>query len=82
MPQNNHASSAKGSNMKKSDQSRNLNPIPEAVLAIALWGAHYAAQRGGCMDFWDSLKEGDRMLCHRLVERIREADRAHAQKAA
>lgn len=35
---------------------RNLNPHAEARLAMAIWGHEYAhEQKGGSMDFWDSL---------------------------
>lgn len=64
------------------DQRRNLNPTSEAIMAMALWGARYAAQRGGSMDFWDTLNPAEQKLCAELVERIREADRAHYKAAA
>lgn len=34
------------------------------------WGAEYAAQGGGCMDFWDGLEEGRKRRCRELVTRL------------
>jgi hypothetical protein len=50
---------------------RNLNPHAEAVLAMNLWNDEYAfKQRGGVMDFWDSIGESRQRRCRELVERI------------
>lgn len=49
---------------------RNRDPHKCAVAAMWLWGAEYAAQQGGSMDFWDSLTEHQRALCVRLVQDI------------
>jgi hypothetical protein len=62
--------------MAKSEK-RNINPTAEAVLAMNMWGADYAAQRGGCMDFWDQLAEGEKKRCLEIIDRIREADKAY-----
>ena len=52
------------------DQKRNLNPHKQARAAMYLFGKRYAAQRGGSMDFWDSLSDSDKRLCRKLVEDI------------
>ena len=49
---------------------RNLSPHKPAVAAVYLWGADYAAQPGGSMDFWDSLTESKKCICRSLVARI------------
>ena len=57
---------------------RNINPTAEALVAMNIWGDDYAfKQRGGSMDFWDSLPEFKKDRCRDLVNRIREADKAH-----
>lgn len=63
---------------EKQRATRNLNPTAEAVAAMNLFGDDYAfKQKGGSMDFWDSLGESRKRMCRDLVERIREADKAH-----
>lgn len=52
------------------------HPHAEARLAVAIWGPEYAAMRGGCMDFWDSLSESRKKLCKDLVDRIVNTRRA------
>lgn len=60
---------------------RNLNPTAEAYIAMNLWSHEYAhEQRGGSMDFWDSLDERRKQRCIELAQRVREADRAHGVK--
>jgi hypothetical protein len=56
------------------DQTRNLNPTPEAIIAMAMWGYRYGAQLGGSMDFWDTLSEAEKRDCLALVARIKDAD--------
>ena len=55
--------------MSRQDR-RNLNPTKLAVAAMYLFGSRYAAQRGGSMDFWDSLPAGDKNLCRELIASI------------
>ncbi len=55
-----------------SDQTRNLNPTPEATVARIIWGAEYAAQLGGSMDFWDNLDEGRKRRCRSVVKALAE----------
>lgn len=63
--------------MNERDRARrNLNPHAEAIAARFLWGYQYAAQRGGTMDFWDSLTEHQKALCRELVDRVLDAPRA------
>lgn len=59
------------------DQTRNLNPTPEATVAMHLWGAEYAAQRGGSMDFWDKLSDQRRKRCETIVREVSEAAEKH-----
>ena len=54
------------------DQRRNLNPTPEARVAMIIWGKEYSEQRGGSMDFWDSLDEGRKRRCKAAVQAVRE----------
>lgn len=49
---------------------RNLSPTPEAVAAMYVYSRIYAAQKGGCMDFWDSLPATQKLFCKELVEKI------------
>lgn len=46
---------------------RNLNPHAEAIVAMHLWGDEYGPQKLGCMDWYDSLSEARKVLCHSLV---------------
>jgi hypothetical protein len=50
--------------------NRNLNPHKPAVVAMWRWGGDYVAQRGGSMDFWDSLPESRRRFCREMVAAI------------
>lgn len=57
---------------------RNVNPTAEAYIAMNLWSHEYAhEQRGGSMDFWDSLDTNRKRRCIELAQRVREADKAH-----
>lgn len=49
---------------------RNLNPHKEARVAMAVFGARYAAQSGGSMDFWDSLSTSDRKVCRDVLKYV------------
>ncbi len=54
--------------------TRNLNPHKAARVAMILWNERYAfKQRGGSMDFWDSLTDGERETCRGLVREIEAA---------
>lgn len=55
------------------DQTRNLNAHKAAIIAMCLWGARYAAQRGGCMDFWDTLNASEKRTCREIVARVNTA---------
>ena len=62
--------------------NRNLNPTPEVVLAMTLWGREYAfEQRGGSMDFWDNLDESRKRLVRDLLARVEKAQAAHRRAA-
>jgi len=52
------------------DQTRNLNPTPEAVVARIIWGKEYSEQMGGCMDFWDGLNKEKKSRCKLVVEEL------------
>lgn len=58
------------------DQRRNLNPTAPAYAAMALFGYRYSKQKGGSMDFWDSLSDYDKRTCTELAELIRKAPMA------
>lgn len=53
-----------------SDQTRNLNPTPEAKVAMIIWGDEYSKQNGGSMDFWDSLDKSRKKRCELVVEAL------------
>jgi hypothetical protein len=53
--------------------ARNLRPTAPALVAIAIFGRRYAGQRGGSMEFWDSLPDADKRLCTEWAERISSA---------
>lgn len=56
---------------EKERARRNLNPHAEARLAMSLWSHEYAhEQRGGSMDFWDSIGEQRRKLCIDIIDDI------------
>jgi hypothetical protein len=70
-------------NEKENEMSNldNLNPHAEARLAMAWWSEEYAAQRGGCMDFWEGLDAPRKAMCKRVVDGILKAaeDRGRAE---
>lgn len=57
---------------KEAQQARrNLNPHAEARFAMIKWSHEYAhEQRGGSMDFWDSLDASRKRLCVEAVNDI------------
>lgn len=55
------------------DQTRNLNPTPQALVAMWIWGSEYAAQGGGSMDFYDSLSLARQRQCDECVEKMKVA---------
>ncbi len=55
---------------------RNLNPTPEAVIAMYMWAQEYSEQRGGSMDFWDKLSKHRKNVCINCLQRIHAAERA------
>lgn len=59
------------------DQTRNLNPTPEAIIAMCIWGAEYGAQNGGSMDFYDKLNLARKRQCEDIVRKIKEAIERH-----
>ncbi len=46
---------------------RNRNPHGAARIAMFKWGTEYAAQRGGSMDFWDSLTASRKLMCREVL---------------
>jgi hypothetical protein len=58
------------------NQKRNISPIAPALVAMALWNNRYGAQRGGSMDFWDTLSDYEKRTCTELAEQIRKAPMA------
>lgn len=55
------------------DQTRNLNPHKSARAAMWLFGVRYSQQRGGSMDFWDTLPEYEKDACRRMVREINQS---------
>jgi len=59
---------------EKQQAQRNLNPHAEAIYAMSKWSEDYAfKQRGGSMDFWDSLPDWKKKIARDAVDRIRKA---------
>lgn len=58
---------------EKERAQRNLSPHSAACVAMALYGARYAAQSGGSMDFWDSLNRSEKRICADVARRVRNA---------
>ena len=59
------------------DQTRNLNPTPEARFAISRWSEDYASQDGGVMDFWDTLSKRRKRISRDAVQGIIDAAKTH-----
>ena len=59
--------------MNDKNQTRNLNPTPEAVFAMIHWGKSYSEYGGGSMDFYDSLNQPEKQLCVEAIKKIRES---------
>lgn len=55
---------------KYPDQTRNLNPTKEAVVARIIWGKEYSEQSGGTMDFWDKLDADRKHRCELVVKEL------------
>jgi len=55
---------------KNSPEYRNLHPTPEAIVAYIIWGEEYSKQKGGSMDFWDSLSQDRKNRCILVVKKI------------
>lgn len=51
-------------------EARNINPHAEAILAMSMWGAEYARQRLGCMDWWDSLDDQRKRRVREILDRL------------
>lgn len=52
-------------------EARNLRPHKAARVAMILYNERYAfKQKGGSMDFWDSLTSGEQQTCRELVAQI------------
>jgi hypothetical protein len=49
---------------------------------MCLWSERYAfQQRGGSMDFWDSLTLSQQRLCRRIVDGILKAEKENGRAA-
>lgn len=51
-------------------QDYNANPHKPARVAMTLFNAEYAAQRGGSIDFWRNLSENKKRICREITEEI------------
>lgn len=49
---------------------RNLNPTPEARVAMIIWGKEYSRQGGGSMDFYDRLDDDRKVRCRLVVREL------------
>lgn len=52
------------------DAKSNMNPHAEARLAMVWWDKEYGEQRGGSMDFWDSLSTRRKSMVVRALDEI------------
>ena len=61
---------------------RNIHPHAEARLAMSLWSEAYAfKQRGGSMDFWDSLSPSKQRLCRDIVDGVLKSAKENGRAA-
>lgn len=56
-----------------------LDPTPEARIAMILWDRGYAHSRLGSMGFWNSLTEGQQGTCRRVLADIAKAAMSHGR---
>lgn len=56
-----------------------LNPTPEARIAMAIWASEYASGSLGSMGFWDSLSETRQRVCTDALAQIASAATAHGR---
>jgi hypothetical protein len=62
------------------DETSNLNPTPEARLAMVIWSHEYAfEQRGGSMDFWRALDAGRKRIARDLLRGVARAAISHGR---
>lgn len=54
---------------------RNINPHKDAIAAMRMWPAEYAASGGGCMDFWDDLTDRRKRYVRDMLDRLDECPR-------
>ena len=54
-----------------------LDPTPEARIAMLLWSDEYAHGRLGSMGFWDSLTDGRKETCRRCLSEVAKASISH-----
>ena len=59
--------------------SRDLNPTPEARLAMVIWAHEYAYGRLGSMGFWDLLSDGQKRTCQSCLADIAAAAIKHGR---
>ena len=52
------------------DQTRNLNPTPEAKVAMIIWGEEYSKQGGGSMDFFVQLSNDKKKRGELVVKKL------------
>lgn len=62
--------------------SRNMDAHAPARAASWLFSERYAAQRGGIMDFWDTLDAPERRMARECAKEIREARTERHEEAA
>ncbi len=60
-------------NIEAARDRRNQSPTAPAVAAMYLYGAEYASQGGGSMDFWDKLSWPKKKRCEEMVLKIIDA---------
>lgn len=65
-----------GAMTERERTQRNINPHREARLAMLVWGADYANQRGGSMDFYDRLSDSKKRNLREWCDALDAAPRA------
>lgn len=65
-------------NETKNEIPHALKPHAEALTAIYIWGHRYSQQKLGCMDWWDTLAEGEKRIVRQFLDRIAALPRENA----
>ncbi len=56
-----------------------LDPTPEARMAMIIWSSEYASGRDGSMGFWNKLPDGSKNVCRRALADVAKAAISHGR---